>query len=343
MRMLLRRRTTAIGAALAAFALAHPAPAGAWGATGHRLPGEAAILALPDDAPAFLRGPEIAQEIGELSREADRSRDSGAPHDPDLNPSHFVSVGDDLLIGGGVSLRDLPPARAEYDAALRAAGADPYKVGFLPYAIQDGWQQLVKDLAYWRADVAGAAHAKTDAEQLWFERDRLLHERLTLRDLGYWAHFVEDASQPMHVSVHRDGWGDYPNPEGFPTTPGLHARFEGAFVRANVQWAEIAALIPPYRPRDGAIRAWTIDYLVATQSQAPPLYALAKRQPFYRPETAQKAFVVERLAAGATELRDLVMEAWRASAAASVGYPAVKVKDVEAGIADPLGPMQGLD
>ena len=54
---------------------------------------------------------------------------------------------------------------------------------------------------------------------------------LTLRDLGVWAHFVGDASQPMHVTVHYNGWGDGPNPEGFVTTAGLHAKFEtGIFV-----------------------------------------------------------------------------------------------------------------
>lgn len=43
------------------------------------------------------------------------------------------------------------------------------------------------------------------------------------------------------------------------------------------------------------------------------------------------AFVTARLAAGAAELRDLIVEAWRASASDRVGWPAVAVAELEAG------------
>jgi hypothetical protein len=36
-------------------------------------------------------------------------------------------------------------------------------------------------------------------------------------------------------------------------------------------------------------------------------------------------------------------EAWRAGADAEIGYPAIRVKDIESVKADPLGAMQGLD
>jgi hypothetical protein len=36
-------------------------------------------------------------------------------------------------------------------------------------------------------------------------------------------------------------------------------------------------------------------------------------------------------------------EAWRAGADAEIGYPAIKVKDIERGKANSLGAMQGLD
>jgi hypothetical protein len=28
--------------------------------------------------------------------------------------------------------------------------------------------------------------------------------------LGIWSHYGGDASQPLHVSIHYNGWGDYP-------------------------------------------------------------------------------------------------------------------------------------
>ncbi len=77
-------------------------------------------------------------------------------------------------------------------------GSDEYKAGYFPYSIIDGWQQLVKDFAYWRANAAGEKFARNDAQRAWFVRDRQTREQLTIRDLGYWSHFVGDASQPLH-------------------------------------------------------------------------------------------------------------------------------------------------
>src|ERR1700680_2467894 len=45
-----------------------------WGATGHRFISRVAIESLPAEVPAFLRKPEVAQQMGELGREADRSK-----------------------------------------------------------------------------------------------------------------------------------------------------------------------------------------------------------------------------------------------------------------------------
>ena len=55
------------------------------------------------------------------------------------------------------------------------------------------------------------------------------------------------------------------------------------------------------------------------------------------------AFVIERLAAGASELRDLYILAWRDSADDEIGWPKVKVAEVEAGTADPWLAMYGED
>jgi hypothetical protein len=310
-----------------------PVHAFAWGPDGHRMLGEIATRHLPAELPAFLHTDDAVWQIGQLSREPDRSRGAGDPHDADLNPAHFADVSDDQTIGG-IPLNALPPTRADYAAALRAHGADDYKLGYLPYAIAEGWQQLVKDFAYWRADTAGEKFAKTDAARADFARDRKLRELLTIRDFGYWSHFVEDASQPMHASVHYDGWGDFPNPDNYPAQKGLHAQFEDAFVHANVNEADIEAVLPAPQSVTGDILAWTGVYLARTQSQVVPLYAMAKSAPFNNAEPAEKAFAVERLAAGAAALRDLVTAAWDASATSTLGYPPVRVEDIETGKAD---------
>ncbi|HWA30201.1 MAG TPA: hypothetical protein VG867_03855, partial [Rhizomicrobium sp.] len=290
---------------LALLAASIPATAHAWGPDGHRMLGEIAARNLPADLPAFLHTDDAVWQLGELSREPDRSRNSGNPHDADLNPAHFADVGDDLTIGG-IPLNALPPTREDYAAALRARGTDDYKMGYLPYAIAEGFQQLVKDFAYWRADAAGVKFAKSDKERDWLARDRTLRESLIIRDLGYWSHFVEDASQPMHASVHYDGWGDFPNPNGYPNQKGLHIQFEDAFVHDNVSEADIEAALPAPQPVTGDILAWTGAYLARTQAEVVPLYEMAKREPFNGHDPQEKAFAVERLAAGAAALRDLV-------------------------------------
>ena len=338
------RRASVLGwIAVAAASLVLPSGAWAWGATGHRLIGVVGAEALPPEIPAFLRSREAVQAVGELAREADRSKGVGDPHDADLNPAHFVDVDDTGRGGGGgPSLDDLPPTRAAYAAALRAAGTDDYVQGYLPYSLMEGYQQLAKDFAYWRAERWAEDHLKSRAERKWIGRDRRLRERLILRDLGYWAHFVGDASQPLHVSMHFNGWGPFPNPQGF-TQDKVHAPFEGAFVRQYVTAEDVSAHMRPYgacacTPQQRAGR-----YLRATLAQTEPFYVLEKAGGFKDGDARGRTFAADRLAAGASALRDMVVDAWTESAGLVVGYPAVSVADVLAGKVDPYDNLYGMD
>jgi hypothetical protein len=315
----------------------------AWGASGHRLIGQLASQSLPAEIPEFLRTPEAARQIGETAREPDRSKGAGEPHDADADPAHHVVVGDDLKIAHGPLLATLPANRESYDTALRAAGTNEYRAGYLPYAIIDGWQQLVMDLAYWRADVAGAKYAKTPPERTWFLKDQYSREGLTVRDLGYLAHFVGDGSQPMHVSVHSDGWGDYPNPNEFSAKRGLHALFEGSFVRNAVSAEDVLAALPVHRDCRCTIQKRVMDYLSTSQKEVVTLYKIEKSGGFDGAHDSGKQFATERLAAGASELRDMVVDAWHRSAVVSVGFPPIPVADIESGKANALGSLQGLD
>ncbi|MDE1985301.1 MAG: S1/P1 Nuclease [Alphaproteobacteria bacterium] len=306
----------------------------AWGPDGHRMIGELAVKGLPSDLPAFLRSNAAAKEIGYLAPEADRERGAGETFDSEHSPAHFVDVSDDLTILGGPKLDALPQTRAEYDTALRAAGSDQYKAGYLPYSIVDGFQLLAKDLAYWRVDVAGEKLGKTKAERAWYARDRVEREKIALHDLGIWAHFVGDGSMPLHASVHYNGWGDFPNPEGF-TQEHVHVPFENEYVHNNVTEAAVAAAMPTPRVCSEAVLACTEAYLAATQTEVVPFYKLEKSGAFAKPTPEGEDFAAQRIAVGAAELRDLIVAAWQESDAQSVGYTPVKVSDVEAGKADP--------
>ena len=316
---------------LAAAALA-PAPAAAWGHTGHRMVSRLGLLALPDDVPAFLRDPLAAEWIATLGPELDVSKGSGEAHDKELDPGHFVDLDDAGRVMGILPVDALPPTREAYDTALRAGGQTQYSAGYLPYSLLIGWQQLRKDFASWRADRAALRLAESEEDRAFFRRHLEERETLLLRDLGVWSHYVGDASQPMHVSIHFNGWGDHPNPQGFTTAKTTHANFEGEFVRARVDPARVAAAIPPTVECGCGIEQRITAILTASLAELEPFYRLEASGAFAGAGTpAGEAFAVARIAAGSAALRDLVVEAWRASATWVVGYPTMPVAEIEAG------------
>ena len=325
---------------LAALLALAPVQAWAWGGTGHRYIGELAVRHFPKEIPAFLRSKQAAAQIGLLAQEPDISRNAGKPHDDDSDPGHFVDASDDGSILGGPKLASLPATRKDYDSALRAAGTDEYKAGFLPYNIMDGWQQLVKDFALLRRDIAAQKYARefgmTAAEKSAYARSQALRQMLALRDLGVWAHYVGDASQPMHASIHYNGWGDGPNPEGFVTGPGLHAKFESDFVDRHVAEQDVARMLRPYRDCGCTIQEHVQTYLIATQAEMLHVYQLEKAGALDAATPEAKAFAIARLAEGSAMLRDLVTDAWRSSGQVLLGYKNKQaVSDIEAGRADP--------
>jgi hypothetical protein len=133
--------------------------------------------------------------------------------------------------------------------------------------------------------------------------------------------------------VHYNGWGDYPNPKGY-TTGRIHGMFEGDFVAANIGEPAVRAAMAAPRAQEGPIEARTAAYLVQTGAQVEPLYALEKAGGFQNGDARGIAFATTRLAAGASELRDLIVEAWNVSPRVTVGWPAVSLPDIEAGKVD---------
>lgn len=304
-----------------------------WGSDGHRMISTVAVQSLPDGLPAFLRTPAAAEEAGYLGPEADREKGAGRSFDDERSPGHFVDVEDDLSIGG-VPLKALPVSREQYDEKLNLAHTTQYKQGYLPYTIQHGFEQLAKDFAYWRVDAWGETGGKTAEERAWYAKDRLMREKIILHDLGTWSHYVGDGSQPLHTTVHFNGWGKYPNPEGFTTAP-IHAPFESTYVHGNITEKDIAAAMPSYRDCKCAIWVRTADYLAASQAEVVPLYRLEKQVGFHDKTPEGNAFITKELGRGAAELRDMIIDAWHRSADMTVAYPEKKVSDILAGKADP--------
>lgn len=325
------------GAALAVALTLAPAAARAWGTTGHRIIGQVAIESLPDDVPTFLTSPGAVETISQLGTEMDRVKGGGYSFDHDVDPAHYVDVGDDRKIAGIVSLSALPNDMEAYANALREGNSNPYKAGYLPYAIADGWQVLRKDFAYWRAFDYLARSAASARDRDAFAGERLLREQIVIYQLGIWSHFVGDGSQPLHVTVHYNDRG-------------IHAPFEGAFVRAHVTAAAVTKLVPAGGPRppekeiDQRELLQEIGlYLRASNDEEPQLYAIARRGGFTHATPEATAFAVARVADGARELRDLVVLAWDDSIHESVGYPQIRVTDILSGAVHPTPADFGRD
>jgi hypothetical protein len=301
-----------------------------------------ALQALPADVPACLRDPLTAADAGEWAREPDRWRLAGAAHDALRDPFHFAYADDDGRLGGAVTFSTLPPTRAGFEAQLRKAGVDPDAVGYLPYAILDGWQQLAKDLVYWRADRAGLRFTKDPQRLAWLEADRRRREAQITEDIGLLSHYVGDATQPMHLTVHHDGWGEGPNPEGF-TTARVHIPYEGTYVAAAVPLAAVRAALPPAHPLTRPAEQETGAWLEAQSSAWQSWYRMEKDGAFKPGDARGASYTAQRLGVAAGMLRDIVAAAWTASATGQVNYPVVLVRDLESGRADAYAALHGVD
>lgn len=330
--------------AFLALVLASAAPTTvlAWGGTGHRLIGLAAAHALPAEIPDFLRTPQAIEDIGELALEPDNGKQSGKEHDLEMQSGHFINIDENGRILGGPPASPLPPTRDLYEKSLQAFGLNSWKVGYLPYSIFDRWQVLAKDFAIWRVEVAAEANPNWTEHHAYYAAQRRRREALILVHLGDLAHYVGDGSQPLHVSSHFNGWGDFPNPKGYSQAR-IHAPFEAEFVTHNLDEARVQAQMTPLAICDCPIEQEAMAYLGVTAGQVEPLYELVTAGALRDGDQRMIAFTAARLAAGASELRNLIVEAWRVSPTLVVGWRPVSVGDVVSGKVEPYRALRVMD
>lgn len=292
-------------AALALLSLIAVPSSFGWGDKGHKMINRLAAESLPTDLPAFLRSPAAIDEIEFLGPEPDRWR---SPAEAELNaaqaPDHFIDLEYADMIG------TLPRRRYEYIAELYATGIthpefarelQPSKVGFQPYITNETWERLKQAMR----DYRGLEAQRADTKPI---------EAAIIFYAAWMGHYVADGSQPLHVTRDYDGWVEKENPNGYTTQHGVHSKFETTFVNANLTAADVRPLMTPVHPVSDEWTAY-MDYLRHTWSLMEPLYKLDKQQAFDGVGTpAGKQFTAERLAAGASMLRDLIYSAWLESA-----------------------------
>ncbi len=278
-----------------------------WGRDGHKIINRVAMETLPANMPAFLRTPLALDEIEYLGPEPDRWR---VASEPELSaadaPEHFLNLElADMAAPGGLPaqrygfLDDLKAAdRLHPDLADRLV---PQNVGLLPWQADEDFERLVVDMRDYRALLA--AH-----------RDTYGAEQAVLYDIGCLGHYVGDGSQPLHTTINFNGWVESRNPERFTRRRGIHSRFETEFVHDTQRAQDVAPLIPPARVLDAPFQNFVL-YLWTTHAQVAQVYRFDKRGAFDgHGSAASRSFTAERLAAGATMLRDMICTAWLDSA-----------------------------
>jgi hypothetical protein len=255
-----------------------------------------AASTLPADVPAFLRSEAAAKEIEYLGPEPDRWR---SPAEPELNaaqaPEHFINLEQADALG------PLPRRRFDFEAKVFASGQRPEKIGLQPWETAEVWERLKAALREYR--VLSAA-----------KRDTHSVEQAVLFYAGWLGHYVGDGSQPLHVTVQFNGWMG-PNPNGYTTDHLIHWQFEGPFVAANLHEPEVRARMTAPRAIDGDLFDNYMSYLRHSATYVEKVYRLEKEGGFAGAGTPEsREFTAERLAAGASMLRDMIYTAWIESA-----------------------------
>jgi len=276
--------------------VAQPPAATAWGNEGHRMINRLAASTLPADVPAFIRSGAALNEIEYLGPEPDRWR---SPAEPELSaaqaPEHFIDLEPADALG------PLPRRRLDFESKVFAAGERPEKIGLQPWEATEVWERLKAALREYR-NLAAAGQDTRPVEQA------------VLFYAGWLGHYVGDASQPLHTTIQYNGWVG-PNPNGYTTSHEIHWQFEGPFVGANIHAPMVEAKMTPPHAVDGDMFDAYVAYLRHTATYVERVYQLEKAGGFVGAGTVEsRDFAADRLAAGASMLRDMIYTAWLESA-----------------------------
>jgi hypothetical protein len=305
----------------------------AWDYEAHRMVNQLALASLPADFPAFVHAPAAAERIAFLAGEPDRWKSvPDLPLRHENNPDHYLDL--EQLGWAGLDPAALSPLRYEFAvqfAAGRAAHPEKFRPvdpakdaerirewpGFLPWTIAEYFGRLKAAFSYLRAYETGGGTA-----------DEMANAQANIVYLmGVMGHYVGDGSQPLHDTVHHNGWvGD--NPHGYTRDPKFHAWIDGGFIaQAGIRFAALApraraarvlAAAPAPGERD-AMFAEVMRYLVTQNGRVEPLYELEKtgklRADGTPGSTDGREFIEEQLLRGGEMLGSIWLTAFRTAPA----------------------------
>ncbi len=293
-------------AALAAAVL--PAPALAWGGTAHAVIDRAAIEAIPDDGPTFLR--RHVDYIAASASLPDGWRGDSEPFskiEEDPNHGWFKEQ--------FAFLKPIPRSRYAFVLALykhyeAIKDSDPATAertnvrwtGTLPYAAMESYERLIACMRQIRALKAAGKDSAFAEQHCAFQVIRL-------------GHYIGDGAQPLHDSVNSDGWrGD--NPKGYTRDRTIHGRFESEFVDGiGLTVKDIALRLGAPAHREGDMFEAVLAFLNDASSRMEQVYVLEKRDRFANfKDRDVRELVYAQTGKGAAMLRDMICRAWAKSA-----------------------------
>jgi len=268
--------------------------AAAWDYEEHHAINELALASLPADFGGFTLTPERKARIAFLAGEPDRWRnvpDRRKGTDLALaqynEPDHYIDLEDLKLYG--LTPETLPPLRYDFVAEIvKARAAHPEKFppidpardadhtrelsGFLPWAITENYEKLKSCFSYLKTfqKYGGTPEEIANAEAN------------VVYVMGGMGHFVGDGSQPLHTTMHFNGWvGD--NPHGYTTSLKFHQWIDGGYFR-QTGGIDVGKLVGKIHPAeriknagqpDGMFRD-AVSYIVEQNKLVGPLYELDK-------------------------------------------------------------------
>ncbi|HUU84385.1 MAG TPA: hypothetical protein VM243_12850 [Phycisphaerae bacterium] len=315
-------RTIVIAAAAAGVVLACSQTTRAWDEAGHSIVIDAALARLPDGQPAVLETEAARARLRFHASTPDRWRNVRlAPMGHINSPDHYFDV--EWLACYGLTPETLPRYRNDFIShivAFKAAHPDqdcayepdsdpqssrrwpgfgPYRVCEMYVRLRSSWCTLNTYTKYAHLTAPGELEACRDD---------------VLRQMGVLSHYVADLAQPLHTTVHYNGWiGD--NPKGYTSDRGIHRLIDATVIaEAAMTAAHLPADVELPRIDRERLFEQVVAYVVESHSHVEELYALEKRQAFLAggAEHARGCeFVKRRLARAAAMLAALWESAYR--------------------------------
>jgi hypothetical protein len=281
----------------------------AWGVRGHHEMNRAVVEALADTELQFL----LAQKdwIVYLGPIPDSYRTNAEPflkifEDP--NHGWFLEQSRDLMS---------KPPRSRYEFVVELH--EQYQqskdkltnvrwTGTMPYAAIEHYERI-------KAAFRRIRQARTRKE------DTRFVEQEAATYIGLLGHYMADGSQPLHITIHHDGWqGD--NPNGYATDR-IHGRMETQFVDLiELKSSDLTPRIGKPVVYDDPFQEIVNHYLKAG-SLTETVYRIDKQGGWADKENKEaRELVTKQLAGGAEVMRNLIYTAWVKSAPAPASAPA---------------------